>query len=342
MADKYLVVGLGNPGRDHEKDRHNFGFQMIDELAKRYALTGAKKEKKALVLDGSINGKSVILAKPQTYMNLSGEAVRGLMDFYKIPIDRIIVACDDIDIPLGTLRLRHTGSHGGQNGLRSIIQHVSTQDFARIKMGVSRPPGKMDPAAYVLQPFGKDEAILAQQVREKTADAIELWLEQGVEVAMTAFNGDITAPKEAKPGADEELQLALRAHELSPNDPKPLEKLARIYKKLRRLEDAVNAHLQLAALHEHLGNPKAMLSEWEQVASIRTTDTDWQIKLAQAYEQHDNPRMAAQKWLKLAEYYLEKANIQSALDVVENALRLNPQHPKGLELRQLVSERMTE
>lgn len=340
MADKYLIVGLGNPGRDHEKDRHNFGFQVIDELARRHALTNAKKEKKALVLQGSINGKSVLLAKPQTYMNLSGEAVRGLMDFYKIPIDHIIVAYDDIDIPLGTLRLRHTGSHGGQNGLRSIIQHLNTQEFARIKMGVSRPPGKMDPAAYVLQPFSKDEAILAQQVREKTADAIELWLEQGMEAAMTAFNGDITTPKIAKPSTDEELQLALRAHELAPNDPKPLEKLARLYKKLHRLEDAVQAHLQLATLHETLGSPKAMLSEWEQVASIRANDTDWQIKLAQAYEQHNDSRMAAQKWLKLAEYHLEQANMQAALDAVENALRLNPQHPKALEVRQLVSERM--
>lgn len=341
MADKYLIVGLGNPGRDHEKDRHNFGFQAIDELAGRHNLTGAKKEKKALILDGALNNKSVILAKPQTYMNLSGEAVRGLMDFYKIPIDRIIIACDDIDIPLGTLRLRHTGSHGGQNGLRNIIQHLSTQDFARIKMGVSRPPGKMDPAAYVLQSFSKDEAILAQQVREKTADAIELWLEQGIEVAMTAFNGDISTPKEAKPNAETDLTLALRAHELAPNDPKPLEKLARLYKKLRRLDDAVNAHLRLAALHERLGNPKALLSEWEQVASIRATDIDWQEKLAHAYEHHTNLRMATQTWLRIADIHLAQADPNAALNAVEQALRLNPQHPKALALQRIVLERLT-
>jgi PTH1 family peptidyl-tRNA hydrolase len=340
MADKYLIVGLGNPGRDHEKDRHNFGFQMIDELAQRHQLTGAKKERKALILDGSIHNKQVILAKPQTYMNLSGEAVRGLMDFYKIPIERIIVACDDIDIPLGTLRLRHTGSHGGQNGLRNIIQHLGTQDFARIKMGVSRPPGKMDPAAYVLQPFSKDDAILAQQVREKTADAIELWLNEGIEVAMTAFNGDISTPKEAKPNAEEELQLALRAHELTPNDPKPLEKLARLYKKLRRLEDAVKMHLKLAALYEQQGNLKAMLAEWEQVASMRPDDMDWQEKLAHAYEQQDNARMAVQKWLKIVDYYLAHNHPTIALHAVKAALRLNPQHPKALELQRMALERL--
>lgn len=338
MADKYLIVGLGNPGREHEKDRHNFGFQVIDELAKRHNLTGAKKERKAWVMDGTINGKSVILAKPQTYMNLSGEAVRGLVDFYKIPLDRLMVVYDDIDIPLGTLRLRHTGSHGGQNGLRSIIQHLGTQDFARIKMGVSRPPGKMDPGAYVLQPFGKDEAILAQQVREKTADAVELWLDKDIEAAMTAFNGDITAPKETKPNVEEELQLAHRAHELAPNDPKPLEKLARIYKKLRRLDDAVAAHLKLAALYERLNKPKSMLSEWEQVASIHPEDTAWQEKIARAYEQHENTRMAAQKWLKLAEHHLARSDTHAALQAVEQALRLNSQHPRALELQRTLLE----
>ncbi|MBC8170396.1 MAG: aminoacyl-tRNA hydrolase, partial [Anaerolineae bacterium] len=122
MSERYLVVGLGNPGKDYEQTKHNVGFWTVDELARRHGYTfGSKAERKALTADGLIAGKRVLLAKPQTYMNLSGESVRGLVDFYKIELENVIVISDDLDLPLGTLRLRKDGSHGGQNGVRSII-----------------------------------------------------------------------------------------------------------------------------------------------------------------------------------------------------------------------------
>jgi PTH1 family peptidyl-tRNA hydrolase len=131
MTTRFLIVGLGNPGKKYEATRHNIGFWVIDELARRWNITNFKTERKALVADGVIAEKRIILAKPQTYMNLSGQAVRALADFYKLDPQNLIVAHDDLDIPLGTLRLRKSGSAGGQNGLKDIIRHLGTQDFSR-------------------------------------------------------------------------------------------------------------------------------------------------------------------------------------------------------------------
>ncbi|MBZ0276533.1 MAG: aminoacyl-tRNA hydrolase, partial [Anaerolineae bacterium] len=183
MTDWYLIIGLGNPGKEYENTRHNVGFRVLDELARRYGLTFGKKERKAVVATGMIHGKKVILAKPQTFMNLSGEAVRALTDFYKVEIGRILVVSDDLDIPLGTLRLRKEGSAGGQGGLKSIIQHLGSQSFNRLRFGISRPPGKMDPKDYVLQAFRDDDAILATEVVDRAADADESWLVEGIDLA---------------------------------------------------------------------------------------------------------------------------------------------------------------
>lgn len=191
MTDRYLIVGLGNPGREYEKTRHNVGFWVIDALARRHALTTPNKERKSITYDGGIGGKRVILAKPQTYMNLSGEAVRALMDFYKIPTERLLVIHDDLDLPLGTLRLRKDGSAGGQNGVKNIILHLNTMTFDRARFGIGRPPGRMPAREYVLQAFIGDDAILAAQVTDVCADAVEAWLFDGMELAMTRFNGDI-------------------------------------------------------------------------------------------------------------------------------------------------------
>ncbi len=188
---RYLIVGLGNPGQDYAKTRHNFGFMAVDELARRHSLTFSRAEKRAMVADGLIGDKRVLLAKPQTYMNDSGLAVRGLLDFYKIDLAQFIVTADDLDIPFGTLRLRKGGGDGGQRGVRSIIQHLGTKEFARARMGIGRPPGKMDPAAYVLRPFLGDDAITAQLVYERAATAIESWLKDGLDLAMTKFNGSV-------------------------------------------------------------------------------------------------------------------------------------------------------
>ncbi|GAB4519670.1 MAG: aminoacyl-tRNA hydrolase [Anaerolineae bacterium] len=192
---RYLIVGLGNPGSKYEKTRHNFGFWVVEELAKRHNLTFAKTERKAMTADGLIGEKRVLLSKPQTYMNLSGEAVRALVDFYKVEVANILVVHDDLDIPLGTLRLRQKGSAGGQNGIKSIIQHLGTQDFNRVRCGIGRPPGKMDPAAYVLKSFAGDDAITAQLMTERAADAVETWLKDGIDLAMTRYNGNIDEKK---------------------------------------------------------------------------------------------------------------------------------------------------
>lgn len=197
----YLIVGLGNPGKEYANTRHNVGFMVLDALAKKYGLSFGKKEKKADTASGTILGKKVLLARPQTYMNLSGEAARGLMDFYKIDIDHVLVVSDDLDIPLGTLRLRANGGAGGQRGVKSIIQHLGTQDFNRVRFGIGRPPGKMEPSAYVLQAFKGDDEILAQEVIDRAVKAIETWLTEGIEAAMNKHNGTGEQPqKVVEPG----------------------------------------------------------------------------------------------------------------------------------------------
>lgn len=195
MTDFYLIIGLGNPGKEYADTRHNVGFRVVDELARRYGLTFGKKERKAVVASGVILGKKVILAKPQTYMNLSGEAVRALVDFYKVDVSRILVISDDLDIPLGTLRLRKSGSAGGQGGLKNIIQHLGTQEFNRLRFGISRPPGRMEAKDYVLQAFKGDDVILAAQMVDRAASAVEVWLTDGIEMAMTRYNGSVDEPK---------------------------------------------------------------------------------------------------------------------------------------------------
>lgn len=204
MTERYLIVGLGNPGKQYENTRHNVGFMVVDELARRHNGTFGKTERKAQLTDVTIQGKRVLLVKPQTFMNLSGEAVRALVDFYKIALTNILVISDDLDIPLGTLRIRRGSGHGGQNGVRSIIQHLGTQDFCRVRIGIGRPPGKMDPAAYVLRPFEGDDAITARIVIDRAADAAETWLRDGLDAAMTRYNGNVD--EQPKPAPKSTLQ----------------------------------------------------------------------------------------------------------------------------------------
>ncbi|MFO7322015.1 MAG: aminoacyl-tRNA hydrolase [Chloroflexota bacterium] len=203
MTEPYLIVGLGNPGPKYENTRHNIGFKAVDALASKHGLSFSKQEHKALVASGNILGKRVLLAKPQTYMNNSGDAVAPLMRFYKIPLEHLLVVMDDLDTPLGTLRMRPSGSSGGQNGMKHIIQRMGTQDIARLRLGISRPPGRMDPVAWVLTPFRGDDEILAAQVVDRAVLAIETWLTDGVELAMSRYNGPIdqTARKPTKPVA---------------------------------------------------------------------------------------------------------------------------------------------
>lgn len=190
MSDKYLIVGLGNPGRDYRRNRHNVGFMVLDRLVERHKLMGfTKKQSQALITGGLIAGKSVVLAKPQTYMNLSGEAVGGLQRFYDIPLERLLVAFDELDLPVGVLRLRPEGGTSGHNGMKSIIQHLGTEKFPRLRIGIGRPPGRMDPAAYVLQDFKGDDANIMALTLDRAAEAAETFLKEGLVAAMNKFNG---------------------------------------------------------------------------------------------------------------------------------------------------------
>jgi PTH1 family peptidyl-tRNA hydrolase len=199
MSELYLIVGLGNPGPRYEKTRHNVGFGAVERLARKHGLTFGKIEQRALVASGTILGRRVILAKPQTFMNLSGDSVAPLARFYKIEPDRILVAHDDLDLPLGTLRLRQSGSSGGQNGLKHILQRLGTQDIPRVRIGIGRPPGRMDPMDYVLTPFKGDDEILAAEVLDRAVAAIETWLTDGIELAMSRHNGPAQKPEKQKP-----------------------------------------------------------------------------------------------------------------------------------------------
>ncbi len=183
-----MIVGLGNPGPRYARNRHNVGFQIVDALAEKHALSFQKRQFKALLAMGAIQGQRILLVKPQTYMNLSGEAVQPLVNYYKIALLDMMVVFDDMDLPLGVIRLRPFGGAGGHNGMRSIIQRLGSNQFPRLRVGIDRPPGRMDPAAYVLQDFSPEEEAVMVQVRARAVDALETWLEQGIDAAMNAFN----------------------------------------------------------------------------------------------------------------------------------------------------------
>lgn len=184
----YLIVGLGNPGARYARNRHNIGFQVVDLVAARHHLSFARGQGHAQVAQGAVAGHKVLLAKPQSYMNSSGEPVRALLNFYKIERERLIVVYDDLDLPVGRLRLRPAGSAGGQNGVRSIIHCLGTDGFARLRIGIGRPPGRMDPAAYVLQDFTAEQEQEMALVRPEAADALEVWVREGMLAAMNRFN----------------------------------------------------------------------------------------------------------------------------------------------------------
>jgi PTH1 family peptidyl-tRNA hydrolase len=192
--DTFLLVGLGNPGREYKDTRHNFGFMLIDRLAVRLNARGMKLQSKAIVTNAVYEERKLILAKPQTYMNLSGHSVQGLAHFYKLPLENLLVAHDDLDIPFGTIRLRPGGGPGGQKGVASTIERLGSKDFARLRLGIGRPPGRMDPAAYVLQDFSRDDVKILSDVLDRAADAALEFVVSGLDKAMNKFNGTIENP----------------------------------------------------------------------------------------------------------------------------------------------------
>lgn len=187
----YLIVGLGNPGREYRNTRHNVGFMLLDRLAERLGITFARLESKSLVAKGSYQERRLILAKPQTYMNLSGQSVSSIARYYKVPPEHILLAFDDMDLPLGTLRMRPSGGSSGQKGMSSILQQLATQDVPRLRLGVGRPPGRMDPADYILQDFSGGELKLLGPTLDRAVDAVLVFVTQGLEAAMNQYNGTI-------------------------------------------------------------------------------------------------------------------------------------------------------
>lgn len=186
----YLIVGLGNPGKDYEKTRHNVGFDTADALIDEYSILQSGVKFNAMYGKGMINGEKVLVAKPLTYMNLSGEAVRGLVDYFKIDVkEELIIVYDDIDLEPGNIRVRAKGSAGGHNGMKSIIQHLGTQEFARVRVGVGAKPKGWDLADHVLGHFSKEDRVLIDESVKRACKAVACFVENGIDTAMNQYNG---------------------------------------------------------------------------------------------------------------------------------------------------------
>lgn len=183
-----IIIGLGNPGRKYERTRHNIGFQTADELARQTGGAINQEKHHALLAKARFGDAAVVLAKPQTYMNESGRAAAAILrDAYAAPGD-VIVVHDELDLPLGTIRVKTGGGHGGHNGLRSLIEHLGSADFVRVRVGIGRPPAGMEAADYVLAPFSAEERTAAEEAVTRAADAVRMIVVDGVTKAMNAVN----------------------------------------------------------------------------------------------------------------------------------------------------------
>ncbi len=190
-SSRFLITGLGNPGRQYQSNRHNIGFAVLDSLAETLGTNFSRMESKALVAKTDLKSQRLILAKPQTYMNLSGQAVISLLRFYKVPLDKLIVVYDEVDLDFGILRIRPSGGSAGHNGMNSIISQLGTQEFPRLRIGVGRPPGRMDAAAYVLQDFSQSEKAELALIRQQAVEALLSFVTQGIAAAMNAYNANL-------------------------------------------------------------------------------------------------------------------------------------------------------
>lgn len=189
------MVGLGNPGPKYDKTRHNYGFMVIDELLRRYRVQPTAGSFSALIAQVASSGDKVLLVKPMTFMNASGSAVGPLARYYKVEPENILVVVDDLDLPLGHMRMRPKGSSGGHNGLKSIIAALGTEDFPRLRLGIGSPGDRNEVINYVLAPFPKVDVPIVQQVVVRAADAVEEWLVHGVDHVMSRFNKAVEMPK---------------------------------------------------------------------------------------------------------------------------------------------------
>ena len=182
-----LIVGLGNPGRQYHANRHNVGFLVVEALAASLGTSFRRMQAKALVTEARLEGVRLILAKPQTYMNNAGQSVGSLARFFRLPAEQILVIYDDLDLPPGALRLRPAGGTGGHRGMGSIVEHLGLDGFPRLRFGIGRPPGAMDPADFVLQDFSRAEQDLAAAV-DRAVDCVRAFALEGIQAAMTRYN----------------------------------------------------------------------------------------------------------------------------------------------------------
>ncbi len=187
----FLIIGLGNPGREYELTRHNIGFLTIDRLAERWDVNVNKYKSKALIGEYRNAHEKVVLVKPQTFMNLSGNAVRSVYQFYKLPIEQLLVIFDDLDLPFGSIRIRKSGGSSGQKGMKSIIEQLGTEEFPRIRVGIGRPPGKMNSVDFILNKFKSSENKELSIILDTCADAVECFIENGIDATMNRYNGSV-------------------------------------------------------------------------------------------------------------------------------------------------------
>lgn len=193
--DMYVIIGLGNPGKEYADTKHNVGFRVIDKLAYKYNIDVSKFKHRAFTGDGIIDGNKILLVKPQTYMNLSGESIKEIMSFYKVPIENMIVIFDDISLPPGMIRVKEKGSAGGHNGIKNIIAHMGTDEFSRIKVGIGEKPNGWDLADYVLAKFSADDAPLIETGIDNAVNAVEIMLSSCIKDAMNKFNKKVKEEK---------------------------------------------------------------------------------------------------------------------------------------------------
>jgi PTH1 family peptidyl-tRNA hydrolase len=184
----HVVVGLGNPGNQYAQTKHNIGFITVDYLAEQHNIKINKIKHKAVIGEGTIGGEKILLVKPQTYMNLSGQSVMDIVNFYKVPLENLIVIYDDIDLPVGKVRIRPNGSSGTHNGMRNIIYLLNNQEFPRVRIGVGKQPDYMDLGDYVMTKFNSEEKPLMEEAIKKSVMAIEEIVKSGINTAMNKYN----------------------------------------------------------------------------------------------------------------------------------------------------------
>ena len=191
MIENFLIIGLGNPGREYRQTRHNVGFMLVDRLAAKLNTRFTRMQSRALVGSAIFGERKIILAKPQTFMNLSGQSVQGLVHFYKMPLTNLLIAHDDLDLPIGTIRIRPDGGSAGQKGMTSILERFGTDVFPRLRMGIGRPPGQMQAPDYVLQEFSNSDLSIISEMLNHAVEAVLIFATEGLEAAMNKYNGNV-------------------------------------------------------------------------------------------------------------------------------------------------------